>query len=76
MLVHDILYSRGNNVWQKLIAEDFSKKFWQMKLRSTKRLLLIWMVFVWQIVDDSPNSPNLTPAELSCYITNIVNDAK
>ena len=55
MLVHDILYSGGNNVW-------LAKKFWQMKLRSNKRLLLIWMVLVWQIVDDSPNSPILSPA--------------
>jgi len=25
------------------------------------------MVLVWQITDDSPNSPNFLPAKLSCY---------
>jgi len=45
------------------------EKVWRMNRFSQKVLLLveIWMVLVWQIKDDSPNSPNFLPAKLSYY---------
>ena len=36
--------------------EHLTKKLWQIN-RSANRLVLLWMVLVWQITDDSPNFP-------------------
>ena len=30
-------------------------------------LVLIWMILVWRVMDDSPNSSNFPPTKLSCY---------
>ena len=35
--------------------------------RSAKGLLIVTTNLVWQIADNSPNSSNFLPAQLSCY---------
>ena len=57
----------GENVWQiysfqAFGGEKIGESIDQPKGYSIK--LLIWMVLVWRIVDDSPNSPNFLPAKL------------
>ena len=43
-----------DNVWQKWMDKETVCQV----SRSAQRLLLIWMVLVWCIADDLPNSPN------------------
>ena len=70
-MVKCIVYSGssyGRKVFGKFIFILLSiwKKVWQIN-RSAKRLILlvlIWMVLLWQITDDSPNSSVFTAAKL------------
>ena len=45
----------GKSEWIKILAKNFGKKLWQMN-RLVKRLLLMWMVLVWQTVNNLPKS--------------------
>ena len=58
----------GGEVWRinSFQVAIWQKKDWQIN-RSADRLLLIWMVLVWQIMDNSQNSPNF-PAIRYSYI--------
>ena len=60
------------NIWQSYSFKVFGrKKFgeWIDRPKDYLLKLLIWMILVWRITDDSPNSPpNFLPAKLSCYM--------
>ena len=74
VLFKGLPYSRkvlqGKTLVNWLFSYFWRRKVWGIN-RSANRLLiiiLIWMVLVLWIMDDSPNLPNFPPAKLSCYM--------
>ena len=67
-----IMFGKSSGKWMN---DNSDKIVWQMNNlpKITNQLyLLIWMILVWRINDDSPNLPYFTPAKLSCYTARVV----
>ena len=49
-------------VWQIDSVQAFGEKKFGELTDQPINYLLTWMILVWQITDDLPNSPNFSPA--------------
>ena len=70
----NIPYSRKvwwGEVWQIDSVQAFGEKKFGELTDQPINYLLTWMILVWQITDDLPNSPNFSPAIFSLY-SNII----
>ena len=61
------------NVWKSGLTKILVIKSLVNKFIGQKVIILqlqIWLALIWQIVDDSPNSPNITAISLSTIVLN------
>ena len=59
----------GKNEWIKIFTKKSLANEW---LGQKVIIIIIWMVLVWQIADDSPNLPNFSPTKHSQYMVQYI----